>query len=63
MADPIPIQNLLQRRSPVWMYYNEELVTNEDGLVELFAKCKQCGKKLLVKKNAGTGHLIVGNMP
>ena len=58
----VPLQNVIKRQAPIWRYYDEEFVTNDDGLTELFAKCKECGKKLLVPKHdgryAGTGHLM-----
>lgn len=50
MADPNI--NVLLRRPAIWRYYDEELVRKENGLAELFAKCKICGKKLRVEKNA-----------
>lgn len=53
-----PNQNVHPRRSPIWADYDAQLVTEEDGLAELFAKCKRCSKKLLVAKNGGTGNLM-----
>ena len=58
----VPLQNVIRRHAPIWRYYDEEFVTNDDGLTELFAKCKECGKKLSVHlddgRYAGTGHLM-----